>query len=75
MEEYRERLRPEATKIARRNLVSPRSSRAENIGSSDEEIEVQIKAMVGSDGGEESEYGRSAPRRWPTCCARVPAAR
>jgi trigger factor len=49
MDEYRERLRPEATKIARRNLVLSEVVKAESLTVSDEDIEEQIKAMIGGD--------------------------
>jgi trigger factor len=55
VEEYRERLRPEATKIARRNLVLSELVKAENLTVSDEEIEERIKEMIGANSGEENE--------------------
>lgn len=57
MEEYRERLRPEATKIARRNLVLSEIVKQENLQVSDAEIEEQIKAMVGGPAAEDGEDG------------------
>jgi trigger factor len=57
MEEYRERLRPEATKIARRNLILSEVVKVENLTVSDEEIEEQIKAMIG---GGETEDGETS---------------
>ena len=60
MEEYRERLRPEATKIARRNLVLSEIVKTENLVASDEDIEEQIKAMIGGGADEESEMADSA---------------
>lgn len=59
MEDYRERLRPEATKIARRNLVLSELVKEENLTVSDEEIEGQIKSMIGAD-LEEGEASASA---------------
>jgi trigger factor len=53
MEDYRTQLRPEATKIARRNLVISELVTAESIQVSDEEIEERILAMVRSDDDEE----------------------
>lgn len=53
MEEYRERLRPEATKIARRNLVLSEIVKTENLDATDEDIEAQIKSMIGGAGEDE----------------------
>lgn len=53
MDDYRERLRPEATKIARRNLVLSEIVKQENLTVADEEIEEQIRTMVGVDVNEE----------------------
>ncbi len=54
--EYRERLRPDAEKIARRNLVLSEIVKQENMTVSDAEIEEQIRTMVGIGGeGEEGE--------------------
>jgi trigger factor len=53
MEEYRERLRPEATKIARRNLVLSEIVKTENLTATDDDIEEQIKSMIGGDGEDE----------------------
>jgi trigger factor len=58
MDDYRERLRPEATKIARRNLVLSEIVKTENLTATDEDIEEQIKAMIG--GGGEEEDGEMA---------------
>ena len=49
LEDYRERLRPDATKIARRNLVLSEIVRTEQFTVSDAEIEAQIRRMVGLD--------------------------
>ena len=57
MEEYRERLRPEATKIARRNLVLSEIVKTENLTASDEDIEEQIKSMIGGGAAEAGEDG------------------
>lgn len=54
LEDYREMLRPEATKIARRNLVISELVKAENLRISDEEVEQRIKAFVGDVTGEAS---------------------
>jgi len=51
-EEYREHLRPEATKVARRNLVISEIVKSEDIRISDDEVEARIVAMVG--GGEDA---------------------
>jgi trigger factor len=59
IEEYRERLRPEAIKIARRNLVLSEIVKTENLVASDEEIEEQIKTMIGGE-DEEGEMADSA---------------
>jgi trigger factor len=59
MEDYRERLRPEATKIARRNLVLSEIVKTENLVATDEEIEEQIKSMIGG-GADEDEDGEMA---------------
>ncbi len=55
MEEYRERLRPEATKIARRNLVLSEIVKTENLVATDADIEAQIKAMIGGGADEDGE--------------------
>jgi trigger factor len=60
MEEYRERLLPEATKIARRNLVLSEIVKTENLVASDEDIEEQIKAMIGGGADEDGEMAESA---------------
>ena len=49
IEDYRERLRPEATKIARRNLVLSEIVKQDKLTVSDEEIEEQIREMIGGD--------------------------
>jgi FKBP-type peptidyl-prolyl cis-trans isomerase (trigger factor) len=61
MEEYRETLHPEATRIARRNLVLSELVKAENIQASEEEIEARVLAMVRSTDhdGELSESAQS----------------
>ena len=59
-EEYRERLRPEATKIARRNLVISEIVKSEAIRISDEEIEARIMAMVGGGGEDADEAQRES---------------
>ena len=49
IEDYRERLRPEASKIAVRNLVLSEIVKQDKLTVSDEEIEEQIKEMIGGD--------------------------
>jgi hypothetical protein len=65
-DQYREQLRPEAAKIALRNLVLSEVIKRESIEASDEDIEARIRQIVGVD-----EAARSANRRrnWPMCCA------
>lgn len=57
-EQYREQLRPEATKIALRNLVLSEVIKQENIVVSDEDVEAHIKRVVGVD--ENGEISESA---------------
>lgn len=57
-EQYREQLRPEATKIALRNLVLSEVIKQEGIQASDDEIEARIKQIVGVD--ETGEINESA---------------
>lgn len=57
-DQYREQLRPEATKIALRNLVLSEVIKQEDIQASDEEIEARIKQIVGVD--ENGEINESA---------------
>jgi trigger factor len=59
-EEYRERLRPEATKIARRNLVISELVKAEKIEVSEDEIGERIKSMVGGDDDSSEEQAQAA---------------
>jgi FKBP-type peptidyl-prolyl cis-trans isomerase (trigger factor) len=55
-DQYREQLRPEATKIALRNLVLSEVIKQEGIEAGDEDIEARIKQIVGVDeSGEISE--------------------
>ncbi len=49
-EEYREQMRPDATKIALRNLVMSEVVKQESFEIDDAEIEERIKLMVGVDG-------------------------
>jgi trigger factor len=58
MEQYRELLRPEATKIAQRNLVLSEIVKQENLVVADAEIEEQLRAMVGA--GEDEEIADNA---------------
>jgi trigger factor len=60
MDEYRERLRPEATKIARRNLVLSEIVKEENVVAADEEIDAQINDMLGLTGEEDAETAESS---------------
>ncbi len=48
-ESYRERLRPTATQIARRNLVLSEVIRQEGIEASEEEIDAHVRRMLGAD--------------------------
>lgn len=57
-EQYREQLRPDATKIALRNLVLSEVIKQEAFEIDDEEIEARIKQMVGVD--EEGNINESA---------------
>lgn len=59
MEDYRERLRPEATKIARRNLVLSEIIRTEHLTVSDEEIEERIGQMLNLDEEVDEEQAKS----------------
>ena len=59
-EEYRERLRPEATKIARRNLVISELVKTEKIEVSEDEIGERIKTMVGGDDDSSEEQAQAA---------------
>jgi trigger factor len=53
LEDVREQYRPEATKIARRNLVLSEIVKQENLTVDDEEIEEQIRGMIGAPAEEE----------------------
>ncbi|HHW86656.1 MAG TPA: trigger factor [Chloroflexi bacterium] len=57
-EQYREQLRPEATKIALRNLVLSEVIKQEGIEASEDDIEARIKQIVGVD--ESGEISESA---------------
>lgn len=59
LEEYRERLRPEATRLAEQNLVLSEVVRQEKLQVSDEEIESRIRAMLGDEADSEDESVRS----------------
>lgn len=52
VEQYREQLRPEAERIARRNLVLSQVIQAENIHLHKEEVDARIRQMVGVTEGE-----------------------
>jgi trigger factor len=60
MEEYRERLRPEATKIARRNLVLSEIVKTENLQATDAELDQQVNEMLGLTGEEAGEEADNA---------------
>lgn len=59
IEEYRERLRPEATRLAEQNLVLSEVLRREKLQVNDEEIGDRIRAMMGEDADLEDESTRS----------------
>jgi trigger factor len=59
MEEYRERLRPEAKRLGEQNLVLSEVLRVEKLRVSDEEIEARIKEMMGGDENIDEEAARS----------------
>jgi trigger factor len=59
VEEYRERLRPEALKLAEQNLVLSEVLRAEKLTVSDEEIAERIKEIMGGDEAEGDESAHS----------------
>jgi trigger factor len=59
IEEYRERLRPEALKLAEQNLILSEVLRAEKLAVSDEEIAERIKELMGGDQMEDDESARS----------------
>jgi trigger factor len=53
LEEYRERLRPDAQRLAEQNLLISEVLRLEKLSVSDEEIEERIKTMMGDTSEEE----------------------
>lgn len=59
VEEYRERLRPEAQKLAEQNLVLSELLRLEKLQVSDEDIEARIKLMMGGEENVDEESARS----------------
>jgi trigger factor len=59
LEEYRERLRPEAGRLAEQNLVLSEVLRREKLAASDEEIETRIRSMFGEETDLEDESVRS----------------
>lgn len=59
MADYRERLRPEATKLAERNLVLSEILRTETLQVSDEEIEQRIITMFGGEEAAQSEEAQN----------------
>jgi len=59
MTDYRERLRPEATKLAERNLVLSEILRTETLQVSDEEIEQRIITMFGGEEAAQSEEAQN----------------
>lgn len=59
LEEYRERLRPEAKRLAEQNLVLSEVLRLEKLKTSDEDIEERIKTMMGTDEEMDDEAAQS----------------
>jgi trigger factor len=59
IEEYRERLRPEATRLAEQNLVLSEVLRQEKLQASDDDIEDRIRAMFGPETDLEDESVRN----------------
>jgi trigger factor len=59
MEEYRERLRPEAKRLGEQNLVLSEVIRVEKLRISDEEIEARIQEMMGGEENQDDESARS----------------
>jgi FKBP-type peptidyl-prolyl cis-trans isomerase (trigger factor) len=59
LEEYRERLRPEASRLAEQNLVLSEVLRREKLQADDEEIEARIRSMFGEETDLEDESVRS----------------
>jgi trigger factor len=59
IEEYRERLRPEAVRLAEQNLILSEVLRKEKLTVSDEEIAERIKEMMGGDETEDDESAHS----------------
>jgi trigger factor len=59
LEDYRERLRPEAKRLAEQNLILSEVLRAEKLQVSDEEIGARIKEMMGGAENEDDESARS----------------
>ena len=55
LEDYRERLRPEATKLAERNLILSEILRTEALQVSDEEFEARVITMLGGEEAAQSE--------------------
>ncbi len=56
LDAYRNQMREDAEKIARRNLILSEIIKAENLSVSDDDIEAQIRRMIGEEGeGELSE--------------------
>ncbi len=59
LEDYRERLRPDAQKLAERNLVLSEILRTETLQASDEEVEARIVAMLGGEEAAQTESAQS----------------
>ena len=59
LEDYRGRLRPEALKLAQRNLVLSEILRTEALQATDEEVETHITAMIGGVEATQTESAQS----------------
>ncbi|CAN5802990.1 trigger factor [soil metagenome] len=59
LEDYRERLRPDAQKLAERNLILSEILRTESLQASDAEVEERIIAMLGGEEAAKTESAQS----------------
>lgn len=59
LQDYRERLRPDALKLAERNLVLSEILRTEALQATDEEVEARILAMIGGVEAAQTESAQS----------------
>jgi trigger factor len=59
LEDYRERLRPDAQKLAERNLVLSEILRTESLQASDAEVEARIVTMLGGEEAAKTESAQS----------------